>query len=101
MDDAPAAALRSGSRAAALSLESVSFSYPGQNRAALRDVSLAIPAGKTVALVGMSGAGKTTTAQLLMRFWDADRGRITLDGADLRSYRLDDLRQWWSVLRLS
>ena len=93
VDDAPAAALRSGSRAAALSLESVSFSYPGQNRAALRDVSLAIPAGKTVALVGMSGAGKTTTAQLLMRFWDADRGRITLDGADLRSYRLDDLRR--------
>ena len=52
-----------------------------------------IPAGKTVALVGTSGAGKTTTAQLLMRFWDPDAGRITLDGADLRSYRLDDLRR--------
>jgi ATP-binding cassette subfamily C protein CydCD len=46
-----------------------------------------------VALVGTSGAGKTTTAQLLMRFWDPDQGRITLNGADLRQYKLDDLRR--------
>ncbi|TXH37067.1 MAG: thiol reductant ABC exporter subunit CydC [Rhodospirillaceae bacterium] len=75
-----------------LSLEQVSFAYPGQARAALRDVSVTIPAGSTAALVGTSGAGKTTTAQLLMRFWDPDQGRITLNGADLRDYRLDDLR---------
>jgi ABC-type multidrug transport system fused ATPase/permease subunit len=43
-------------------------------------------------LVGTSGAGKTTTAQLLMRFWDPDQGRITLNGTDLRDYTLDDLR---------
>src|SRR5205807_3416258 len=55
--------------------------------------SFEIPAGKTVALVGTSGAGKTTTAQLLMRFWDPDTGRITLNGADLRDYKLDDLRR--------
>ncbi|HVJ44435.1 MAG TPA: ABC transporter ATP-binding protein [Dongiaceae bacterium] len=79
--------------AASLSLEAVSFSYPGQNRPALRDVSLTIPAGKTVALVGMSGAGKTTMAQLLMRFWDPDRGAIRLDGCDLHRYKLDDLRR--------
>ncbi len=79
--------------AAALALESVGFAYPGQGRRALADVSVAIPAGKTVALVGPSGAGKTTTAQLLMRFWDPDAGRITLNGADLRHYRLDELRQ--------
>jgi ATP-binding cassette subfamily C protein CydCD len=79
--------------AAALSLERVSFIYPGQTRRALSDVSFDIPAGKTVALVGTSGAGKTTTAQLLMRFWDPDSGRITLNGATLKDYKLDDLRQ--------
>src|SRR6185295_1741231 len=89
--DGPGAPFRKGP--AALTLEHVSFTYPGQSRRALSDVSVAIPAGKTVALVGPSGAGKTTTAQLLMRFWDADAGRITLNGADLRDYKLDDLRR--------
>ncbi|OFW98738.1 MAG: ABC transporter [Alphaproteobacteria bacterium RIFCSPHIGHO2_12_FULL_66_14] len=78
--------------AAALSLEKVDFTYPGQARRALSSVTFDIPAGKTVALVGTSGAGKTTTAQLLMRFWDPDSGRITLNGTDLRTYRLDELR---------
>ncbi len=77
---------------AGLSLEGVSFAYPGQHRRALGEVTVTIPAGKTVALVGASGAGKTTTAQLLMRFWDPDAGRILLNGVDLRDYRLDDLR---------
>ncbi|MCC7271251.1 MAG: ABC transporter ATP-binding protein [Alphaproteobacteria bacterium] len=80
-------------RPAALAVEHVSFTYPGQGRRALADVSFTIPAGRTVALVGTSGAGKTTTAQLLMRFWDPDEGRITLNGVDLRRYRLDDLRR--------
>ncbi|MBI3197234.1 MAG: ABC transporter ATP-binding protein [Rhodospirillales bacterium] len=79
--------------AAALALEGVAFTYPGQSRRALSEVTFAIPAGKTVALVGTSGAGKTTTAQLLMRFWDPDAGRITLNGADLRDYKLDELRR--------
>ncbi len=79
--------------AAALALEGVSFTYPGQTRRALSGVTVAIPAGKTVALVGTSGAGKTTTAQLLMRFWDPDAGRITLNGADLKDYKLDELRR--------
>jgi ABC-type multidrug transport system fused ATPase/permease subunit len=89
--DGKGVAPRSG--AAALALEKVSFTYPGQSRRALSDVSFEIPAGKTVALVGTSGAGKTTTAQLLMRFWDPDSGRITLNGADLRDYKLDALRR--------
>ncbi len=89
--DGKGVALRKGPLA--LSLEGVSFAYPGQHRSALADVSVAIPAGKTVALVGTSGAGKTTTAQLLMRFWDADQGRITLGGSDLRDWRLDELRR--------
>jgi ABC-type multidrug transport system fused ATPase/permease subunit len=79
--------------AVALTLEQVGFAYPGQARRALSAVTFAIPAGKTVALVGPSGAGKTTTAQLLMRFWDPDAGRIALNGIDLRDYKLDDLRR--------
>jgi ABC-type multidrug transport system fused ATPase/permease subunit len=79
-------------RSAALSVRDVSFTYAGQNRRALSDVSFEIPAGKTVALVGMSGAGKTTLAQLLMRFWDPDSGSIALNGTDLRAYKIDELR---------
>jgi ATP-binding cassette subfamily C protein CydCD len=78
---------------AALMLSDIGFRYPMQGRAALDDVTFRIPAGKTVALVGPSGAGKTTTAQLLMRFWDPDQGSITMNGHDLRQYRLDDLRR--------
>ncbi len=89
--DGAGAPMRKG--AAALGLEDVSFTYPGQTRRALSGVSVSIPAGKTVALVGTSGAGKTTTAQLLMRFWDPDSGRITLNGANLKDYKLDDLRR--------
>jgi ATP-binding cassette subfamily C protein CydCD len=52
-----------------------------------------VPAGSTVALVGPSGAGKTTIAHLFLRFWDPDKGAARLDGHDLRDYRLDDLRR--------
>ena len=76
----------------ALVLQDLSFAYPGMNRPALSHVNLTIPSGHTVALVGPSGAGKTTTAQLLMRFWDPQAGRVMLNGHDLRQYTLDDLR---------
>ncbi|MDH3681784.1 MAG: ABC transporter ATP-binding protein/permease [Acidimicrobiia bacterium] len=76
-----------------LALEGVGFAYPGQNREALCGVDIEIEAGRVAALVGTSGAGKTTTALLLMRFWDPDRGRVTMNGVDLRTYRLDALRQ--------
>ena len=76
----------------ALAVEDAGFAYPGQNRDALSEVDIDITAGQVVALVGTSGAGKTTTALLLMRFWDPDRGRVTMDEVDLRTHRLDDLR---------
>jgi ATP-binding cassette subfamily C protein CydCD len=80
-------------RAPAVRFEGVGFSYgPGEPQA-LRDVSFTIEPGQTVALVGRSGAGKTTTAHLLLRFWDPQRGRILLDGHDLREFNLDDLRR--------
>lgn len=72
--------------------EGVSFTYPGTTTPALRDIDLTIDAGRTTALVGPSGAGKTTLAQLLMRFWDPGGGSVMLDGNDIRGYRLDELR---------
>ena len=61
-------------------------------RPALTEIGLEIPAGTTVALVGPSGAGKTTIANLLLRFWDPSAGRIVIDGVDLRDFELDHLR---------
>ncbi|MBT5780430.1 MAG: ABC transporter ATP-binding protein [Rhodospirillaceae bacterium] len=78
---------------AALKLENVRFSYPGIKVAALEDINVSVAAGQTLALVGPSGAGKTTLAHLLMRFWDPDAGVVRFDGHDLKHWRLDDLRQ--------
>ncbi|HLH63581.1 MAG TPA: ABC transporter ATP-binding protein [Ktedonobacteraceae bacterium] len=75
-----------------IAFEHVSFSYR-EDLLTLRDVCIEVPAGGTVALVGPSGAGKTTLASLLIRFYDPKAGRITLDGADLRSLTLKSLRR--------
>ncbi|HSB40831.1 MAG TPA: ATP-binding cassette domain-containing protein, partial [Methylomirabilota bacterium] len=76
-----------------IALHGVTFTYPGRLRPALLEVSFTVPAGATVALVGPSGAGKTTIASLLLRFWDPDAGAVTLGGHDLRRWRLDALRR--------
>jgi len=70
----------------------VTFTYPGRDTPALRDINLHIPEGKTVALVGRSGSGKSTIAGLITRFYDIDEGQILLDGHDLREYTLTSLR---------
>lgn len=75
-----------------LSFEKVAFSYQIDDRLALRDVTLDIPAGQTVALVGASGSGKTTLANLVPRFYTPTGGRITLDGHDITELTLTNLR---------
>jgi len=87
--------VRRGYRAGspALEMARVHFSYPGRRRRALSEVSFTVPAGSTVALVGPSGAGKTTVANLFLRFWDPDAGAVRMNGHDLREYELDDLRR--------
>ena len=85
--------VRTGQAGAAIELSDVDFVYHGANRQALSGVSFSVPAGQTVALVGPSGAGKTTIAHLLMRFWDPEDGSLRLDGHDMRDYRLDALRR--------
>ena len=75
-----------------IEVRDVDFSYFGNRRLALDGATFTVPAGRTLALVGPSGAGKTTVAHLLMRFWDPGAGVIRFDGHDLREYRLDDLR---------
>jgi ATP-binding cassette subfamily B protein len=67
-----------------ISLEQLSFTYPGTETPVLSDVTLEIPAGTTVAIVGENGAGKTTLVKLLCRFYEPTEGRILVDGADLR-----------------
>jgi ATP-binding cassette subfamily C protein CydCD len=91
--DGPAAPEPPASGGSAIRFEGVGFFYPGTHRPALDKVSLTVRPGETLALVGRSGAGKTTIANLLLRFWDPSTGGITLDGLDLRHYRLDHLRR--------
>jgi subfamily B ATP-binding cassette protein MsbA len=76
----------------------VSFRYDAGNGPALRDVSLDIPAGTTVALVGQSGSGKSTFVSLLPRFYDLQDGAVLLDGEDVRHYTLRDLRRQISLV---
>jgi thiol reductant ABC exporter CydC subunit len=76
-----------------VSLENVRVRYPGASRYALDDVTLRLEPGRKVALVGPSGAGKTTVTNLLLRFLDPDSGRVLLAGRDLREYRQEDVRR--------
>lgn len=74
-----------------IDVEGLTFGYPGAESNVLEDVSLHIPAGATVAIVGENGAGKTTLVKLFSRFYEPTSGRITVDGIDLRRF---DHEQW-------
>jgi ATP-binding cassette subfamily B protein len=73
--------------------EHVTFAYDTGGRQVLKDVSFTVPAGKMVAIVGPSGAGKSTIARILFRFYDIERGRVTIDGQDIRDVTQKSLRQ--------
>jgi ABC-type multidrug transport system fused ATPase/permease subunit len=81
-----------------VSFEDVSFRYPGKEAYALEDVSFRLEAGKTLALVGTSGSGKTTIVKLLMRFYDPTEGRILINGRDLREYQQHTVRALMGVV---
>ncbi|HHG3263265.1 TPA: lipid A ABC transporter ATP-binding protein/permease MsbA [Vibrio parahaemolyticus] len=81
-----------------VSVIDVSFTYEGSEKPALDHVSFDIPRGKTVALVGRSGSGKSTIANLFNRFYDVDSGSITLDGRDIRDYELKNLREQFALV---
>ncbi|POX49643.1 ABC transporter [Streptomyces sp. Ru71] len=78
--------------------DGVCFSYPGTSCPALSEVSFHVAPGETLALVGASGAGKSTIAKLQLRFYDPDRGAVRLDGVDLRRLRLSDVRESVAVV---
>ncbi len=93
MPDAPGAVSLDASHVAGrVELDHVGFTYPGTDDAVLRDVSLVAEAGQTIALVGPSGAGKTTLCNLVARFYDPTRGQITLDGRPLTKVQLESYR---------
>jgi ATP-binding cassette, subfamily B, bacterial len=81
-----------------ISFEQVTFTYPGSESPALHDINLSIKAGQTVALVGPSGAGKTTLTNLVARFYDPDAGRVALDGSDLRKYDVESFRSLLGIV---
>ncbi|MFL5883596.1 MAG: ABC transporter ATP-binding protein, partial [Thermoleophilaceae bacterium] len=74
-------------------LQGVSFAYPGSEREVLRDIDLTVEPGRTVAIVGATGSGKTTLVSLLPRLYDATAGRVLVDGADVREVDLESLRR--------
>lgn len=74
-------------------INNLSFSYPGASKECLNNVSLEVPAGKTLAIIGKTGSGKTTLTNLLLRLFKVDRGQIFIDGVDINDIPLATLRE--------
>lgn len=81
-----------------LSLENVSFTYPGTDNPVLKNVSLTLKSGQKLSIVGVNGAGKTTLVKLLLRLFDPDEGRILLNGIDIRDFKTKEYWEKFSVV---
>ena len=81
-----------------IKFENVWFSYTGDDNWALKDVSFELRTGRRLALAGVTGGGKTTIISLLLRFYDPQKGRITIDGVDIRDLRKADLRKHFALV---
>ncbi len=81
-----------------ISFNHISFAYPGHEKMVLKDVDLSLPRGTTLALVGTSGAGKSTIADLLPRFYDPVSGSITIDEIDIREFEITSLRKAMGIV---
>lgn len=81
-----------------IKFERVSFSYPDSNEAVLKNFNLLIKPGASIAFIGRSGAGKTTLVRLLLRFYDVNQGKITLDGVDIKDFSKSQLRSFIGIV---
>lgn len=93
----PETVLKSGRARGRIKFENVWFAYKGEDWV-LKDVSFEVDLGESIALVGHTGSGKTTITNLLMRFYDVQKGRILLDGVDIKDWDLHDLRSNFAVV---
>ena len=93
----PAEPKKSGPAKGRIEFQNVWFAYKGEDWV-LKDVSFTVDVGENIALVGHTGSGKTTVTNLLMRFYDVQKGRILLDGVDVRDWNLEDLRSNFAVV---
>ena len=81
-----------------IQFQDVCFSYPGHQEVVLHDINLSIPKGKMIALVGASGSGKSTIADLLVRFYEPTQGHILIDNKDIKNYDLQSLRKAMGIV---
>ncbi len=98
MESPAAVAIHKRNVAGRITFEQVCFRYPGTDRFALRDITLDVEAGETIALVGPSGSGKTTLCNLAARFYDPTDGHVLLDGHDLKGIEVESYRQLIGVV---
>ena len=98
MESDDAVQLKGHDFAGAVAFENVSFTYPGADRRALDSIDLEVNPGETIALVGPSGAGKTTLCNLVARFYDPDEGRVLIDGRDLREVDVESYRHFIGIV---